>query len=131
LFLAVVDPAGDFGGATAAAAAELGDVRRWDGDCVIKAIRQVTAAVVEDGFTGIVFTRQPSVALCRGNRHAGVRAAWGVNVAAVKDALQSIGANLLVVNPSLHGVFELRQILREFAGGGHACPEQYREALET
>jgi ribose 5-phosphate isomerase RpiB len=91
----------------------------------------VTDAVVDNGDVGIVLTRQPSVALCRANRHASVRAAWGVNVAAVKEAVQSIGANVLVVNPSLHGVYELRGILREFASGNHACPKQYREALET
>jgi hypothetical protein len=130
-FLAVVDPAGESGNAAAAVAAELGDVRQWNGDCVVKAVRHVIGAVVDDGCTGIVFTSQPSVALCRGNRHAGVRAAWGVDVAAVKEAVQSIGANVLVVDPSLHSVFELRGILREFASGSHTCPKQYREALET
>jgi hypothetical protein len=130
-FLAVVDPTGEFGSAAAAVAAELGDVQRWDGDCVVEAVRQVTEAVVEDGCVGIVFTCQPSVAICQGNRHASVRAAWGVDVAAVKEAVQSIGVNVLVVNPSLHGVYELRGILREFAGGSHACPKQYQESLET
>jgi hypothetical protein len=130
-FLAVVDPTGDFGSRAAAVAAELGDAQRWDGDCVVKAIRRVTDAVVDEGCTGIVFTSQPSVALCRGNRHSGVRAAWGVDVAAVKEAVQSIGANVLVVNPALHSVFELRGILREFASGNHTCPKQYRDALES
>ncbi len=130
-FLAVVDPASDFGSATAAVAAELGDAQRWDGDCVVKAIQKVTDAVVDEGCTGIVLTSQPSVALCRGNRHSAIRAAWGVDVAAVKEAVRSIGANVLVVNPSIHSVFELRGILREFVSGNHACPEPYRTAFES
>jgi ribose 5-phosphate isomerase RpiB len=126
----VVDPAGQFGSATAAVSAELGDVRRLDSDCVVKAIRGVVGEVETGQGAGIVFTGQPSVALCLANRQPGIRAAWAVNAAAVQEAEQSIGANLLVINPASHGMYELRAMIREFARGTHACPKQYRKALD-
>jgi hypothetical protein len=131
LLVAVVDPAGQFGHALSAIGSEWNGAQRWDGDCVIRAVREVTRAVVQRDAAGIILTRQPSLALCQSNRRASVRAAWGTSVAAVKEALQSIGANVLVVDPTLHGVPELRGILREFVDGSHSCPKAYRTALEA
>jgi hypothetical protein len=129
--VAVVDPEGQFGHALSAVGAEFAGAQRWDGDCVVQAVREITRAIVQGGCLGIILTRQPSLALCQCNRRASMRAAWGVSVPAVKEALQSIGANVLVVNPALHGVPELRGILREFVNGSHTCPAPYRKALET
>jgi hypothetical protein len=52
-----------------------------------------------------------------------------VNIDSVREAAKLIGANLLVVNPARHGVYELRGMIREFVGGRHECPKVYRRAL--
>ena len=127
--IGVVDPASEFSAAMAAVSAELGDVGRLETDCVIKAVRGVAEEVAAGRSVGILLTQQPSVALCLANRQPGVRAAWAVSVAAVREAMQCVGANLLVVNPTSLGVYELRVMAREFAKGSHECPRQYRKAL--
>ena len=127
--IGIVDPSGEFSAAMAAVSAELGDVGRLETDCVIKAVRGVAEEVAASRSAGMVLTQQPSVAVCLANRQPGVRAALAVSVAAVQEAMQWVGANLLVVNPALHGVYELRVMAREFAKGSHECPEQYSKAL--
>jgi hypothetical protein len=77
----------------------------------------------------LVLTDRPAVALCLANRQASIRAAWGMSVASVREAAKLIGANLLVVNPAQHGVYELRGMIREFVGGRHECPKLYCRAL--
>lgn len=117
------------GAAAAAVQAEAGAAARIDNDCVLEVVRQVTQAVAAQPRIGLVLTDRPAVALCLANRQASIRAAWGVNVASVRDATKLIGANLLVVNPARHGVYELRGMIREFAGGRHDCPKVYRRTL--
>jgi hypothetical protein len=127
--IGVADPANEFGAAVAAVSTELGDVASLETDCVIKAVRGVTEEVASGRSAGVLLTRQPSVALCLANRQAGVRAAWAVSAAAVAEAAECLGANLLIVNPASHGVYELRVMAREFAKGSHECPRQYSKAL--
>ena len=125
----MVDPAAEFTAAVAAVIRELGDVKRVENDCVVKAVRSVAEQVAAGPSAGVVLTRQPAVALCLANRQHGVRAAWAVNPAAVREALTSVGANLLVVNPASHGIYELKVMAREFANGDHECPKPYMKAL--
>lgn len=117
------------GAAVAAVQAEGGAAERTDHDCVLEVVRQVTQAIAAQSRIGVVLTDRPAAALCLANRHKGIRAAWGVNAAAVRDAASLIGANLLVVDPAQHGVHELRAMIREFWGGRHDCPDDYRQAL--
>ena len=128
--LGVVDPTGEFVSAIATVRAELGDVRQLDHDGLIQAVGGVVEQIETDRGAGLVLTRQPSVALCLANRRPGVRAAWAISVAAVRDAEQMIGANLLIVNPASHGIYELKGMIREFASGSHVCPESYRRLLD-
>jgi hypothetical protein len=117
------------GAAVAAVQAEGSAAERIDHDCVLEVVRQVTHAIVAQPRIGLVLTDRPAVALCLANRHTAIRAAWGVNAASVRDATSLIGANLLVVDPALHGVRELRAMIREFRSGRHDCPEDYRRAV--
>ncbi len=117
------------GSALAAVQAEAGNAERIDRDCVLEVVRQVSQAVASQRRIGLVLTDRPTVALCLANRQANIRAAWGVSVDSVREAAKLIGANLLVVNPTRHGVYELRGMIREFVGGRHECPKVYRRAL--
>lgn len=118
------------GAALAAVTAETAGAARIDRECVLEVVRQVSQAVAGNkGRIGVLLTDRPAVALCLANRQASVRAAWGVSVASVREAARLIGANLLVVDPSQHGLYELRGMIREFVAGRHECPEAYRRAL--
>lgn len=129
LVLGVAGNADSRGVAVAAVQAEGGLAHRIDGDCVLEVVRQVAQAVAARRQIGLVLTDRPAVALCLANRRTSVRAGWGVSVASVRETLQEIGANLLVLNPAQHGAGELRGMIREFLGGTHNCPEAYRQAL--
>jgi len=117
------------GAALAAVTAETAAAERIDRDCVLEVVRHVSQAVAGQGRIGVVLTDRPAVALCLANRQSSVRAAWGVSIASVREAAKLIGANLLVVNPAQHGLYELRGMIREFVGGRHECPKAYRPAL--
>ncbi len=130
LVLGVAGNADPTGAAAAAVQAEAGVADRIDNQCVLEVVRQVAQAVAAQTQIGLVLTDRPAVALCLANRRTSIRAAWGVSVASVREATQLIGANLLVLNPAQHGVYELRGMIREFLGGGHDCPTGYRPALE-
>jgi hypothetical protein len=117
------------GAALAAVTAETAGAARVDRECVLEVVRQVSQAVAGEGRIGVVLTDRPAVALCLANRQASVRAAWGVSVVSVREAARLIGANLLVVDPSQHGQYELRGMIREFVAGRHECPKAYRRAL--
>lgn len=129
LVLGVAGNADPAGAAAAALQAEAGAADRIDDPCVLEVVCQVTQALAAPARIGLVLTDRPAVALCLANRRASIRAAWGVSAASVRAATEQIGANLLVVNPAAHGLTELRGMIREFLGGRHDCPADYRQAL--
>jgi ribose 5-phosphate isomerase RpiB len=130
LMLGVAGNADPTGAAAAAVQAEAGGADRIENQCVVEVVRQVTQAVASQTRIGALLTDRPAVALCLANRRASIRAAWGVSAASVREATELIGANLLVLNPAQHSVYELRGMIREFLGGRHDCPTGYRRALE-
>lgn len=127
--LGIAGPRRIAGAALAAVTAETAGATRIDSDCVVDVIRQVSQAMTRRGWIGLVLTDRPALALCLANRWSDLRAAWGVNVVSVGEAARWIGANLLIIDPSQHGLYELRGMIREFVAGRHECPEAYREAL--
>ena len=59
------------------------------------------AVVAESGMLGLLLTDKPAAALCLANRHRGVRAALAHDrVTACDEAVTSIGANLLMIDPA-------------------------------
>lgn len=129
LVLGVAGPATVAEAALAVVQAESAAAQRIDGPCVVEVVRQVTQIVAGDDQLGLVLTNAPAVALCLANRQSRIRAAWGVNTASVRQSARMLGANLLVVDPSQHGLYELRGMVRAFVAGPHACPAAYRQAL--
>jgi hypothetical protein len=80
--------------------------------------------VAMSGHMGVLITRKTAAALCLANRRRGVRAVLGSNVAAVQDAVATLSANFLVVDPEEKATFEWRRLAhawlhtpRSFDGG--------------
>jgi len=93
-------------------------------DCVIVAADRLAGEVLKPGTLGLLLAGRAAAGLCLANRQPGVRA-----VSRVEDA-GGVGANLLVLEPSARGVFQLKQAVVEFCRGGvRPCPEVFRERL--
>jgi len=107
------------------------DVQTESSDCMIATTDKLAAAVAR-GQLGVLWTRHTSAGLCLANRHAGVRAVSAAGVSATAAAVAAVGANVLVVDPTVGTAYEKKQILRDFCLGGiRACPEALKERLGT
>jgi hypothetical protein len=113
-----------------AVSVETRDVDRLDGDCWIELVRQLSQAIAAKGRFGMLITSRAAAAACLANREKAVRAVLGVSVTSVKDAMQTVGANLLIVDPASLGLHEIRGMVREFARGSHECPDALKAVLE-
>ena len=98
---------------------------------LVASIQEMVSGVVQDGRPGLMFTNNLPLALCLANRQRGIRAVEGRDAAQTREAIKSVGANLVIVNPTGRALFELVGICRELA---HAraceCPEPYRVHLQ-
>ena len=61
---------------------------------------------------GVIMTAEVATAICEANRHPQVRAAWGVDLASVTEAIRGINANLLVIDPSRSPLAACRNMIR-------------------
>ena len=94
------------------------------------AVRQLAERVTDRQQLGVLITNRTAPALCLANRHPGVRAAWGANVEMVRDAVATVGANLLVIDPTGRNLAELTNSVREFKRSAtRNCPAEFREVL--
>ncbi len=99
-------------------------------DCLIRATDQLAAELSAGLTMGLVVTSYPAAAVCLANRHPGVRAILGTRADTVAGDAESVGANLLVVDPGPMGFFALKQIASRFLRGGpRSCPEVFRKRL--
>jgi len=99
-------------------------------DCLIRATDQLAADLASDATAGLLLTAYPAAAVCLANRHAGVRAVLGTRADRVARDAQSVGANLLVLDPTALGFFALKQMASRFLRGGpRECPEVFQKRL--
>ncbi|MFV1967403.1 MAG: hypothetical protein ACC628_18390 [Pirellulaceae bacterium] len=97
---------------------------------LVAAVETLAERVPDDRQVGVLLTARTAPALCLANRHSGVRAALGGSAGMVRDAVQSMGANLLVIDPANRSLTDLANTLREFIRGGiRNCPAEFREIL--
>ena len=82
------------------------------------AVDTLTRRVVVDKKWGLLLTDVPAAALCLANRQRGVRAVLAYSAAAAREAVTTIAANVLVIDPRGRSVFELRQLARELTRAG-------------
>lgn len=100
-------------------------------DRVTEAVRQSVRDIRSEQKLAVVITRQTALALCLANRHRRVRAAIARCEETVRDAVESIGANLLVLDPRRAKPEELARLVRIFAeGGDRDCPHEFAQLLE-
>jgi hypothetical protein len=108
------------------------DAHAETSDCMIAATDKLAAAVAAGQMLGLLWTRHTAVGLCLLNRHRGVRAVLAAGVSITSAAIASVGANALIVDPTVGSHYEKKQILRDFCLGGiRHCPEALKEKLGT
>ena len=100
------------------------DVEQAASNCLIETTGRLAARFDDDTEElGAIVTSHPAAALCLANRLQGVRAVCPA-AADVLPAAKDVGANLIVIDPAARGVFQVKQMIREFClSGRHTCPE--------
>ena len=93
-------------------------VERIAGKELTSLVDTLTRRIVVDKKCGLLLTDMPAAAMCLTNRQRGVRAVLAYSVTAVREAVTTIAANLLVIDPRGRSVFELRQVARELTRAG-------------
>lgn len=78
------------------------------------AVSQLVAAVTRNQRLGILLTGKSALAACMANRDAHVRAAVVHSLADVAAVTESLGANILVVDPQTTGLHTLRSMATAF-----------------
>ncbi len=91
--------------------------RRLTTTDLVAAIDAMTGRTIPSESRGIILTRETEVALCLANRRNCMRAALAANASDVARAIESIGANLLVVDPAGCSLHELLRIVKRFVSG--------------
>ncbi len=79
-----------------------------------KTVRYVAERVADPARAAIWLTDQPLAAVCLANRVTAIRAAAGTTGGAAKQAVDAIGANLLVVDPRQVSWIEWKNIVQQF-----------------
>jgi hypothetical protein len=104
------------------------DLRRHH--CPVAATDELATELARPDTVGVILSNHPAVAVCLANRHRGVRAVRGVEPSRLTSDLESVGANLMVVDPGAAGPFRLKQMVTQVCRRGPAaCPEALRERL--
>jgi hypothetical protein len=99
-------------------------------DCLIETTTSLAGEIRQSQTLGVILTSQVAAAICLANRLAGVRAVTGDNAEVVAKAADSVGANLLVVQPRGKSPFQLKQIIAAFhRPGKRPCPEALKKQL--
>ncbi len=100
------------------------DAQQHRCDCLIAATDRLAGEITQPRTLGVLLTRHVAAGLCLANRLRGVRAVSGI------DDVDSVGANLLVLDPAAVSMYQLRQIVGSFCRAGvRQCPEALRERL--
>jgi len=106
------------------------DVQTESSDCMIASTDKLAAAIAPGETLGVLWTRHTAAGLCLANRHVGIRAVLATSVPATATAVSAVGANLLVVDPTIGTAYEKKQVLRDFCLGGiRECPQALKERL--
>ena len=81
---------------------------------------------------GVLLSDKPSLALCLANRPPCVRAAWGLDSRSIAEAVSSLAANLLILEPARHSLPVMINMARSFLGsGGGTCPDAVKQGIAT
>jgi len=99
---------------------------------VICGVRRLCEAIAAGRWQrGVVLTDEAAAAVCGANKHAGIRAALANQLSAVHQAVHAIGANVLVIEPSVGTYHQIRQVVQWFARASVAASQAVAEAIAT
>jgi ribose 5-phosphate isomerase RpiB len=106
------------------------NVKRLPENTLIETIDAVCERVAAGSTLGLVLTGQTSAALCLANRRNNVRAALATGSEAVSNAMNSLAANVLIVDPAGTMAFHWKRLLTAWLQAGlQDCPTALRERL--
>ncbi|HEY2881374.1 MAG TPA: hypothetical protein VGJ15_03050 [Pirellulales bacterium] len=95
------------------------------------AVIEMAGAASRGSTVGVLLTDNAAAAVCVANRQRGVRAVSAGNRGEVNDAIRSIGANLLVIDPRRRGQLELQRMIETFAATPvRQCPAELKALLD-
>lgn len=95
-----------------------------------EAARRAVSAISRAEADGVVIiTDNPQAAACLGNRSPNIRAAAVTDANDLDAAIKAIGVNLVTIDPTRIGGFQLRQLLRRFSEAGRPQPPVNWETL--
>lgn len=98
--------------------------------CLVATTDALAAAIRRGGTVGLILSREPAVALCLANRHAGVRAVVGLEARQAAADLAAVGGNVLAVDWTTRALFQIKQMASGLCcGAPRACPEELKERL--
>jgi hypothetical protein len=130
LLLGVAETKGDPAGLIAALGREGTVIEQLARSGLASVIEESGDEVRKGGKLGLLITSAVDLALCLANRRAGVRAVRGAEPDSVRKAVESFGANLLVLDLAGKSLFQSLRIVREFASPGpRSCPPAWAKVL--
>lgn len=109
---------------------DLADVQQVARTGLASVVDDVADQVARGGRLGIIFTDLGAPAACLANRVRGVRAVFALDVRRSRLAVDAVGANLLVLEPSAASPNDTARIALDFiAGGNRTCPAAWQTRL--
>lgn len=98
---------------------------------LVNAVNELARKVCTGDCLGLLLTEQSAPAICLANRLQSVRAVEAHDTQTTCAAAESVGANLLVVNPLRTDRSELKRMAETFClRGVQPCPQAYKKQLE-
>jgi len=99
-------------------------------ECLVATTDALAGAIRRGETVGLILTRQPAVALCLANRHAGVRGVVGLDTPQVAADLAAVGGNVLAVDWATRTLFQMKQMVSELCRGApRPCPDELKQRL--
>lgn len=97
---------------------------------IVTVVEHLVPPLQRNANRGLLLTGEPLPSCCLANRHQGVRAAVVRGFLDVDQAVKTLGANLLIVDPADKSLSQLVRLVRAFRDTiPHNCPAQYRNQL--
>jgi ribose 5-phosphate isomerase RpiB len=96
------------------------------------ATRRLCGKIVRREVTkGVVFATDGAVPVCVANKHKGIRAALGMSVPMVEEAIRELGINVLVIEYPEQTPYRMRQMIKRLATGATAPKPELVAVLEA
>jgi hypothetical protein len=106
------------------------EIHQQTHDCLIEATDRLGEELTDSNTIAALLTVHSAAAVCLANRHRAVRAVLAGDPAATSAAVAAVGANMLVVDPSLCRAYQARQVMIQFCRGGpRRCPDVFKDRL--